>query len=253
MNIKLTDLPSKGIYYDDDMVITVKEDIDAKELFALHDALYKSPDLRYMHKLEAEIIERFYLFDNQHSADNIRLCDMFYLCLKTIENKGFYIFYPSLEEMIDKLDIEKKYLKTDMFVYSNSSGIESKSEYVEESKSFRYKNMLLSEPTLGNILNLFQYSHNERNLYENGSMIHDHIDLTLVGYVSGKQIIDMDTIEMIADMIKDTMNEKERFEMHQYINETFVYLKGFIDDKGKMRSMKDICVNLASWPTLSLL
>lgn len=253
MNIELTDLPSKGIYYDSDMIITIKENIDAKELFAMHDALFKSPDLRYMHKLEAEIIERFYVFDNQHSADNIRLCDMFYLCLKVIEDKSFYVFYPSLEDMVDKLDVEKKSLKNDMLFYSNKSGIETKSEYIEESKSYKYKNMLLSEPTLGNILNLFEYSHNKRNLYEDGSMIHDHIDLTLVGFVSGKKIIDLDTIEMIADMLKDTMNENERLQMHQYINETFIYLKGFIDDKGLIRSMREICMNLASWPTLTLL
>jgi hypothetical protein len=155
--------------------------------------------------------------------------------------------------MVDKLNIEKKCLKTDMLFYSNLYEIESKAEYIEESKSYKYKNMLLSEPTLGNILNLFEYSHNERNLYEDGSMIHNHIDLTLVGYISGKQIIDMDTIEMIADMIKDTMNENEKLEMHQYINETFIYLKGFMDDKGLTRSMREVCINLASLPTLALL
>lgn len=258
MDINITNLPSKGIFYDKDFTITIKSDINTKELFALHDALFNSPDLMYMHKLEAEIVERFYLFDNQHSADDVKLCDIFSLCLKTIEDREFYIYYPTFDDVSNNINISNRYLKSHMLAYANINSLAEKTEYIEERKSYKYKNLLLSEPSIGNMLKIFEYSQSPRNFYTDGPMnstniVHDYIDLTLVGYITGNQIVDLDTIELIIDMLKETLSREERLEMHKFINETFISLKGFYDQQGRLRSMKEVYVSKNSWPTLAIL
>jgi hypothetical protein len=208
--IKVTDLPSQGLFYNDDFKVFIKR-ADVEDIID-YEYKYVSDDISIIINKIKKIVKNNIKFSSGYKFDDIKSIDIIFLFLEIVKftkkEPIYFVYTDNLEEF--KIEFSSKnfnYFKPDNKLMSN---------YIREEKCFLIDGYRYTLPSIGieNSLTKFLFVKS----VEPNSEIYNEYFYDFTHFVSNRNFLSFDEIENLIQIFNYDIDQNEFKKVQNIIN-----------------------------------
>lgn len=212
IDLDLTELPSRGLFYKDDMKITMSK--CSMNDIALYEKIYNPDDLIVILNLMRYIIKNCLSFNKKYSYKDLKSSDVVFIFFKIVKyttNKKINI--PFFDEKISEVNSVE--FGSDTFNYFDYSSYMDK--YDKETKEILLDGYRLSLPTIGAEESLIKYITHKGDEIETDSLINYSYDFMY--FIGNKSKLSIKEVENLIIIFNSDLRDKEKAIVRNIVNQ----------------------------------